>query len=154
MRRKEQEISDLKEIEKLIEKSEVCRIAMFDNEYPYIVPMNYGYRDRTLYLHSGVEGKKIDLLNKNGNICFEIDETSGIIKDEVNCNWGISYTSVIGKGVAQFIEGFEEKQKALEIIMAQYSDDEEFEFHPNAVFKTAVLKVKINEITAKRSSDE
>ena len=39
MRRKDREITDFEQIAGVIEKGEVCRIAMND-EYPYIVPLN------------------------------------------------------------------------------------------------------------------
>lgn len=154
MHRKEQEITDLKEIEKIIGRALVCRVAINDKKYPYIVPMNFGYEENTLYLHSGQEGKKIDLLKQNPYICFEIDESSGLVKDDIACKWGIKYKSVIGYGKAEFVERFDEKEKALSIIMSQYSDENEFDFHPNAVFKTVIIRVDIDEITGKESDDE
>ena len=62
MRRKEKEISDRNIIDDLIKKAMIIRIAMVDDNLPYIVPMNFGYKDNCLYFHSAKEGRKIDLI--------------------------------------------------------------------------------------------
>ena len=72
MRRSDKEINDPKTILRIIEEAEVCRIALSDGEKPYIVPMNFGYKDNSLYLHSASEGEKIDILKSNNNICFHV----------------------------------------------------------------------------------
>ena len=57
MQRKELEIKDREEIEAILESGKVCRIAMSHNDKPYIVPMNYGYKNNILYFHSAKVGK-------------------------------------------------------------------------------------------------
>ena len=42
MRRKDREITDFNEIIEIIKKCDVCRIAMNDGDFPYIVPLNFG----------------------------------------------------------------------------------------------------------------
>lgn len=42
MRRKDREITDFQEIIATIKKCDVCRLAWNDQDYPYIVPMNFG----------------------------------------------------------------------------------------------------------------
>ena len=64
MRRKEKEIKDKKEIEQIFKYSHVCRLGIFDGKMPYIVPMNFGYRDNILYFHSALEGRKVDIQKK------------------------------------------------------------------------------------------
>ena len=73
MRRNEREITDPKIIEEIIHQATICRIALYDADYPYIVPLNYGYESGALYFHSAKEGKKIDLIRKNSRVCFEIE---------------------------------------------------------------------------------
>lgn len=73
MRRKEKEINNITEIERIINESPVCRIALSDNGLPYMIPVCFGYSNRHLYFHSANAGKKIDILKKNNNICFEFD---------------------------------------------------------------------------------
>ena len=68
MRRSDREIKDFDEIIKVINKCDVCRLAINDGDYPYIVPMNFGLNIEdgkvVLYFHCASEGKKLELLKK------------------------------------------------------------------------------------------
>ncbi|MBT3177775.1 MAG: pyridoxamine 5'-phosphate oxidase family protein [Desulfobacula sp.] len=150
MRRKEKEITITKEIEKILKESKVCRLAMVDEDKPYIVPMNFGYSNGYLFFHSAKQGRKIDLMKKNPNICFEVDELIKLKKASLPCDWGIDFKSVIGSGKAQFLEDLKEKIQALNMIMSQYSD-RKFEYPDEMLEKTAVIKVVIDEMTGKQS---
>jgi len=68
LRRKEKEIIDKKEIESIIERATVGRIGMSENNLPYVIPVNFGYKNNFLYFHSGSVGKKIDIIKKNNKI--------------------------------------------------------------------------------------
>ena len=72
MRRKDKEITNFSELEEILNKAKICHLAFLDDHAPYIVPVHYGYKKNHLYIHAATEGKKIDLLRKNPNICFEV----------------------------------------------------------------------------------
>ena len=150
MRRKEKEITDQNQIEKIIRQSNVCRLAMVDGDKPYIVPMNFGYKNKTLFFHSAKQGQKIDLIKKNPNVCFEFDQLIKFKKAKLACKWGAEYKSVIGSGNALLLDSLEEKIKGLTIIMSQYSD-RIFEFPDEMLEKTIVIKVLIDKMTGKQS---
>jgi nitroimidazol reductase NimA-like FMN-containing flavoprotein (pyridoxamine 5'-phosphate oxidase superfamily) len=150
MRRKEKEITKKEEIEKILRQSHVCRLAMVDGDKPYLVPMNFGYSNGCLFFHCAREGRKIDLIKKTPNICFEFDELIRFKKANLACDWGIDFKSVIGSGKAQFLEDSKEKKNALNIIMSQYSD-RSFEYPDEMLEKTLVIKVIIDEMTGKQS---
>lgn len=150
MRRKEKEITDIKQIEKILSESNVCRLAMVDGDKPYLVPLNFGYRDGCLFFHSAKQGRKIDLLQKNPNVCFEVDQLIKFKKAKLACEWELEYKSVIGSGRAQMLDNLEEKIEALSIIMSQYSD-RTFEYPEEMLEKTAVIKVQIDSMTGKQA---
>ena len=150
MRRKDKEITDKKEIEKILKKSQICHIAMVDKEKPYIVPMNFGYENKTLFFHSALEGRKINLIKKNPNLCFEVDQVVQFKKAKIACDWSIEYKSVIGEGRAQLLYDPEEKREGLNIIMAQYSG-RTFEYPSEMLEKTLVIKLEIDKMTGKQS---
>ncbi|MFZ2411849.1 MAG: pyridoxamine 5'-phosphate oxidase family protein [Candidatus Methanoperedens sp.] len=150
MRRKDKEIKDIEEIESIIGKSNVCRIALSENNSPYIIPVCFGYKDNCLYFHSANAGKKIDIIKKNNNICFEFDDYSGLLISENPCDWDIKYYSVIGFGKASFIKDFDEKIKALNIIIEHYSDSS-YEFSKKFIDAVTIIKVEIENITGKKS---
>jgi len=151
MRRKDKEIADRAEMESIIRESTICRLALADNEQPYIVPLSFGYKDNALYFHSAAEGKKIDILRKNKKVCFEFDVGSEIKTGKTACEWGMKYRSVIGFGNASFLEDPDSKQAALDIIMQQYSDGS-FAYSEKILKKTLVIKVEITHMTGKQSS--
>jgi len=151
MRRSEKEITDKAEVEQIIRKSLVCRLALVDGETPYIVPMCFGYQDNTLYFHSAGEGKKLQLLKTNSRVCFEFDVDTKLQKGKSACDWGMTFRSVIGFGDATLVEDIEDKRHALNIIMRQYAEGN-FNFTDAALKSTAIIKVDITAITGKRSS--
>ena len=150
MRRKEKEISDQSGIDAIIKKAKVCKLGLVNGDKPYIVPLCFGYQDNTVYFHSSLKGLKIDCIQNNPNVCFEIDLIAETIESEEPCAFSMNYQSVIGFGKAVFIEELDEKRKALAVIMAQYSD-KQFEFPENKVKATAVIKVEIESVTGKQS---
>ncbi len=151
MRRQDKEITDIKIIESILHEADICRIALSNNNMPYIVPMNFGYNEKTLYLHSINQGKKIDLIKNNNNICFEVENKTEIINSESPCNWGMKYLSVIGCGKAYFIKDFKEKTKALNIIINKYLSKPNHQFAESEIKKLAVIKIIIAEMTGKKS---
>lgn len=150
MRREEKEITEKSELEAVIHKSIICRIGMSDENIPYIVPLCFGYQDDTIYVHGSLEGKKINILQKNQNVCFEFDINTEIVEAENACGWGMKYQSVIGFDKASFIDNPEQKRKALNVIMNQYSK-RPFQFPDNMINKTSVIKIEITNMTGKQS---
>ncbi len=112
MRRKEKQITDKKQMEQILEQAQVCRLAMVDKGHPYVVPLNFGYRNGSLYFHSALEGRKINVLNVNAQVCFEVDELVKMNKAAQACDWGVSFRSVIGTGTARMLETPAEKRLA------------------------------------------
>ncbi|MDO5835787.1 MAG: pyridoxamine 5'-phosphate oxidase family protein [Methanobacterium sp.] len=150
MRRSDKEINSQRLILKILEEAEVCRIALCEHGKPYIVPMNFGFVDKTLYLHSATSGRKIEIIAKNNNVCFQMDIKTQLVTAENPCNWGMRYLSVIGSGQAQLINDQQDKMEALDIIMSKYSE-KSFEYSPEALDSIMVIKVEIEEITGKKS---
>jgi len=153
MRKSNQEITDQAILEEILAGAVICRLAMMDKGRPYILPFNYGYKDRCLYIHSAPEGKKIDLLRSNNQVCFEIEHTVRIIKDEKACKWSTLYRSVVGYGQVSILNGFEEKGEGLNIIMAQHGANKSFEFTRKEVQRMVILKLEITSLTGKQSSN-
>lgn len=151
MRKKEKQITEKSQIEAIIKRSTICRLAMCFGNLPYIVPLCFGYHADTLYFHSADEGKKLDILKENPNVCFELECDTELVKAADACNWSMKYCSVIGFGEAFFVTHQEERQKALDCIMRQYSD-KNWEFNPKMLEKTLIFKVTIHQMTGKQSS--
>ncbi len=150
MRRKDKEITDPVEIEKIIQEAQICRLAMVDGSNPYMVPLSFGAEGDSLYFHSGRKGMKLDILRANPSVCFEMDLQGEVLESEKPCEWTVQYRSVIGFGNAEFLENPDAKGDAFRIIMAHYSD-RTFEFSDEMLRSVVIIKVKIAGISAKQS---
>ena len=152
MRRKEKEITDKKAIESIMKKATVCRIALSDDNIPYVIPVIFGYRDNALYFHSAPEGKKIDILKRNNNVCFEMDTGVEIKKEpKTPCSGTVIYNSVVGFGKAIFIEDPRKKREALDTIVQHYIPGKSFEYSEDLYNKMIVIKIEISSVTGKKS---
>lgn len=151
MRRSDKEITDKKAIEDIISRSKVCKLAMCEKNIPYIVPLCFGFKDNTLYFHSALKGKKIDILKKNPNVCFEFEILTQVIQSAKACKYGMKYRSVIGFGTAGFITNEDLKRQALDVIMNQYADGS-FIYEEASLKSVIIIKVEIHSMTGKQSS--
>ena len=150
MRRREKAVTDPAALEQILWQGKVCQLALVDLPVPYIVPLNYGYREGVLYFHSAPEGHKLELLRRQPLASFSVVVDLGIVEAEEACNWGARFRSVLGYGRIEFIEGRSAKQEALQLLMAQYAEGT-FTFAPAAVDGTTLFKLIIEEMSGKQS---
>ena len=148
MRRNEREIKDRKDIDDIIRRCRVCRLAMCEDGQPYVVPLNFGYDGRSLYFHAALEGRKLDIIKGNNRVGFEFDILHDIVTAEQACDWGTKYESVIGSGTVEIVDDSEAKKDALECIMRQYGKGI-WDFPDEILQKTLILRVQILEISGK-----
>ncbi|KUK85591.1 MAG: Putative flavin-nucleotide-binding protein [candidate division TA06 bacterium 34_109] len=154
MRRKDKEITDSKEIRKIIKDAIYCNVAMCQNNTPYLVPMNFGFQEDFIYLHSVNEGWKIDILKENPQVCIEIVQDVQFIKSLNICRSSMKYNSVLIFGKAEFILDQIEKKKALGFIVSKYNKniaEDELKFSDYDLGRLTVLKVKMEKVTGKKS---
>jgi len=153
MRRKDKEIVDEKVMVSIIEKAMVCRVGMCWQDEPYVIPMNFGYRDNYIYLHSAGEGRKLDMLRKNNKVCMEFDTDVELIQSQEACKTDVKYKSILIFGTAVIVKDITEKKRALDIIMHHYYHHSLAAFHypEDALEKTVIIKVKVNQMTGKES---
>ena len=154
---KKHEIEDRKTIDEIIRKAEVCTMSMVDGDMPYAVPMNFGYKDGCIILHSAPTGKKFDILEKNPNVCisFYVDEKLNIRHEKVACSYSMRFRSVLAFGKLEDIEGIQEKTEAMNEVMKQYTGKADFKYNEPAIRGVRLMKVKVDRFTAfNRGYDE
>ena len=155
MRRKDRELTDPAEIREILEKANVCHLAMSDNNVPYLVTMNFGLKNDEniiLYFHTAHEGKKIDILKRNNLVSFGTDINQELLISETgtSCGCSMRYSSVIGTGNVSFITERSEKCEALEAIMKHYTQKPPYVFKEEMIDCTTILRLDVNKITGKR----
>ena len=152
MRRSDREVTEKSELINILEKGDSCHIALCDGDTPYLITMNYGYEwtdNLIIYLHCAKEGRKIDIIKKNPKVCFSVDTGHELVVSETACGWGMKYKSVVGNGTIEIIENNAEKLKGLNLLMQHYSGKSDFTYEEKMLQATALLRIKIVDITGK-----
>ena len=94
------------EIESLIHREFVGRIGCHADDMTYIVPVSYAYDGEYIYVHTS-EGLKLDIMRKNPNVCFQVDDMHNM------ANW----QSVIAWGNFEELKKGEQRTHAVELLM-------------------------------------
>jgi nitroimidazol reductase NimA-like FMN-containing flavoprotein (pyridoxamine 5'-phosphate oxidase superfamily) len=155
MRRKDREINDIDEKLKIVAACKVCRLGMALNGQAYVVPLNFGYEctghTLVLYFHSAQEGKKIDMLRQNPQVCVEMDARHRLVEGDSGCTYGFAFESLIGFGAVEFLERQEDKIHGLTLLMKhQTGSDMPFHFESAALDAVRVYKLMVTSWTGKR----
>ena len=155
MRRKDKEITDLKEVIDILDHSDIIRLAMNNGDFPYIVPVNFCYEltpnnQIIFYIHGAKSGTKVELLRQNPLLSFELDTGHQLIINEKACKYSFDYASIIGNGYATFIEEPTAKIAACKIMMNKFAPNKTFTFTEGDVKPIVVIKIEVQAYTAKK----
>ena len=152
MTKRERQITEEHRILHILDTAKILHLGLCAGNMPYVVPMNYGYTMEqgklTLYLHSAVRGKKLDMIRENPNVFFEMNCDLIPFEGPVPCRYGLSYSSLMGQGYARIIEDPEEKQAAMTRLMKTQSG-KDFSFNEKLVSIVSVIRIDVEEFTAK-----
>ncbi|MBR4291345.1 MAG: pyridoxamine 5'-phosphate oxidase family protein [Oscillospiraceae bacterium] len=153
MTKRELQVTDEEQIREILDAAKVLHLGLCVDNEPYVVPMNYGYcledGHLTLYLHSAVRGKKLDMIRANSRVFFEMDCDRVPFAGEKPCQYGLAYSSVMGRGTATIVEDVEEKMRAMTLLMKTQTQ-KDFEFNDRLVSIVAVIRIDVTEYTAKK----
>ena len=155
MRKSDREIRDYNEILRLLDECQTIRLALHDEPYPYVVPLSYGWEERDeklfVYFHCAKEGKKLDLIAKNANVCFEADCLAGY----KSTGHGVTadYRSLVAFGKAERVYG-EELVRGLELLLKHCRIEGYSARECAAMDITAVVRITVDGITGKRRFTE
>ena len=152
MTKRELQITDENQIRAILDTAKVVHLGLCVDNEPYVVPMNYGYTlidgKLTVYLHCAVQGKKLDMIRKNPRVFIEMDCDRQPFEGEKPCQYGLSYSSLMGRGTARIIEDVEEKMAAMTALMKTQTQ-KDFTFNEKLVSIVAVVRIDVEEYTAK-----
>jgi uncharacterized protein len=169
MRRRDRQVTDRSGVLAIIESADSCRLGMIDDSgpvpLPYIVALNYGFEltpDGSLngrfWFHCAREGRKLDLLRRNPQVCVQLDCDHQPVTGAFGCSWGMKYASVVAMGRATIVEDPAERQHGLDCLMGHYqrlwrtSQDAVPRYEEKPLALTAVIRVDVESLTAKRKA--
>lgn len=150
--KREYQITNEAEIRQILDTANVLHLGLAVEGEPYVVPMNYGFTleegKLTLYVHSAVKGKKLDMIQANPKVYFSIDTDRIPFEGKVPCQYGLSYRAVSGWGKAAIVEDVEEKKQAMTTLMKTQTG-KDFSFEDRLVSIVAAIRIDVAEFTAK-----
>ena len=155
MRRKDKEISDPGKIEAVLKKAQIIHLGLLDGDRPYIVPLNFGYAENTIYFHCAQEGKKLDLIKRNNTVCFQTEIDVRVLNTDHVPDCTTRYKSVIGYGKAYIIENARGKKQAADILMDHYLPQEEKgrkQQYGKCMKDVCMVKIEIDSMTGKQTT--
>jgi nitroimidazol reductase NimA-like FMN-containing flavoprotein (pyridoxamine 5'-phosphate oxidase superfamily) len=138
LRRKDKEIKNAAELDRILASTRLISLAMCLGSEPYLVVLNHGYDAvrRRIYFHSATEGKKNDFMRANPRVW-------GIAFEDLGYQAGQCehpYRSVMFGGRVRFLESYEEKKLAMEVMIRQQEPD------PESMFPGRLTVEKINDV--------
>ncbi len=131
-----------------METAAVGRLGVFDGE-PYVVPVNFVYREGKVWFHCACEGRKIQAILKDPRVCFEVDDFLGLKEGARPCSFGAYFRSVVAYGVARIIGEIPRKREAMKMLMAKYAGDKEWFFEDAELERVAVVEITVTTMTGK-----
>ncbi|WP_342442956.1 pyridoxamine 5'-phosphate oxidase family protein [Lysinibacillus sp. FSL K6-0075] len=150
--------TDEKQIKQFLEDAQTAFLGLVDQHIPYVIPLNYVYKDGIFYFHGANEGRKIDILTTNQNACMTISENYGTMVDPVPAETDTAYMSVVANGLVEIVTDLNEATAAMQAMLDKYVPDYYHaplskkhldKYQSSLGSKTLVLKVKPTSITAK-----
>lgn len=158
MRRQHCEITDPKEMARILASTNIGRLATVDAEgYPYITPVNFVFHEGSVYFHCAPEGEKLANLIRDPRVCFEADVPLAYLEVAFNpernpCRTHQLYHCVIIRGLARVIPDGELKTTVLNALVAKHEGNREFPAmtSDSADYKACrVVAIKPEKMTAK-----
>ncbi len=153
MRRKDREINDPTIIDAVIGDCQYCRLGFCDEGEVYIVPMNFGFayegRERVFYFHCATEGRKLELIEKNDYIGFELDTGYRLNGGDTACDYSAAFKSIIGNGNISVVNDPVEKTLGMQAVMRQCTGKNDWVFDEKIFKVTRILKLVISKLSCK-----
>jgi nitroimidazol reductase NimA-like FMN-containing flavoprotein (pyridoxamine 5'-phosphate oxidase superfamily) len=150
VRRKEREITDPEEMQKILKHANYITIALCLNNEPYLVSLNHGYDQvkNCLYFHCAPEGKKLIYSKANPKVWGQAVLDFGVADE---CDY--SYTCVHFSGNLSLITDLTEKKHGMEILVRQVALNPESKLakiKPEKLDKTTMGRIDISYMSGKK----
>ncbi|MBQ7115904.1 MAG: pyridoxamine 5'-phosphate oxidase family protein [Clostridia bacterium] len=140
--RKNKQLSNEKCIEILRAETRGVLSVNTENGYPYGMPMNHYYCEKTnkIYFHCGKTGHRLDCLKNDNKVSFCV-YTKGSKEEN---DWALSVESVIVFGEIKIIEDKEIIKNITKKLSYKFTDDEEYINNEIKNYLNATLLLELN----------
>ena len=117
---------------------------------PYITPVNYAYHEDAIYIHCGLQGRKLNNIKENPIVCFEISAAGNLFDSDKACEFGMGYWSILISGKAEIVQSIDIKRSGLDAIMEKYASQFKYSnFTDDDLERVNIIKINIESISGK-----
>jgi len=95
-------------------------LGLTDGEMPYVVPLNFIWKNGTVYFHGAAQGKKIKLIDANPHCCFTVAEDYGTMVSPIPAKTDTAYMSVMLFGTLEKVTDLNEATAAMQAMLDKY----------------------------------
>jgi nitroimidazol reductase NimA-like FMN-containing flavoprotein (pyridoxamine 5'-phosphate oxidase superfamily) len=141
------------EMEALLREETVGYLGLSADGQPYVVPLNYAYVENKILFHCALEGKKLDCIRANPQVCFVVARQTGRVREHAGqdpCH--VDSDSVICVGRARIIERAEERQPVLDAFNRRFNPDAE-PISLEQATRCGAVEIAITEMTGRRERE-
>jgi len=138
--------------EEILEEGQYCTMGLWAGNHPYVTPMNFVHKKKTLYFHSSWQGKKMEHLRKVDVVCINICIYNGVIINKVPCFQTSAYKSLTLFGKPRLVEDDEYKKEVMQLVLDKYSPEGDYRpLEVNDLLGVALFAVDLTEWSVKIS---
>jgi len=146
-------VESREEMEQILSEELFGFLATSSASTPYIVPLNYGYLDGSILFHCLLEGKKLDHIRANPQVCFSVARQPGQFRRHTEgetCH--VDSDSVTCTGTARVIDDVVERAQILNTFNRTFRPDAD-EISVESVSGCGAVVITISEMTGRRERD-
>jgi nitroimidazol reductase NimA-like FMN-containing flavoprotein (pyridoxamine 5'-phosphate oxidase superfamily) len=114
------ECTDTQKIGVFLAAAKVGFLGLAAESMPYVVPLNYVWWKEAVYFHGAAEGRKIEDMQKNANVCFTISEEYGTMTSPIPAHTDTAYMSVMIMGSVEQVTSLDEAAQAMQHMLDKY----------------------------------
>lgn len=149
-------------IHSFLERAETGFLGLSADNNPYVVPLNFVWKDGAIYFHGAEEGRKADCMRLNPKACFAVSESYGTLTSPVPAHIDTAYMSVILHGTLAAVETLEERTAVLQSLIDKYmpgfydrplAAQHVDKYRSSLGSHTVVYKLAVDAMTAKANAD-
>ena len=121
-----------------------------DDGYPYAVPVSFVYKDRKIYIHSALEGPKVDAIKQNSKVSFCVVTADNVVPEKLTTR----YASAVAFGTAKVLTSKAETEAYARLLAEKYGCHDETIIQKELdryAGKYCILEIAVDHLTGKSS---
>jgi hypothetical protein len=145
-------VYDREMVYRILDEGLVCHIAFVAEGKPVVIPIGYGRKGDTLYVHGSPASRMLRALGKGADVCVTVTLVDGLVLARSAFHHSMNYRSVVIFGKATLLEDRAGKWEALQAFTEHVAPGRWQEVRQPSekeLQSTTVLAIPLNEVSAK-----